>query len=76
MTRLRTNLEPSIDGVGGQTCLLRTYLPFGEELEAELVCVVKVDGRSHHLLPGRLVTAQEVVNSDTLIGDTVDCRHR
>lgn len=72
-TQLITNLEPGIDGVGGQARLLRAYLPLGEELEAELVSVAKVDGRSHYLLLGFFVTAQEVVKSDALIGDTVNC---
>lgn len=73
-TRLITNLEPSINAVGGQACLLGTYLPFGKELDAKLVrAVVKLDGCSHYLLLCVLVTTQEVIESGTLIGDTVDC---
>ena len=69
-----TDLEPSVDSVGRQACPLGTDLPFGEDLEVESVCVAEVDGSSPYLLSCFLVTAQEVVDSGTLIGDTEDCR--
>jgi hypothetical protein len=68
-----TDLEPSVDSIGRQACLLGSGLPLVEELEVESVCVVEIDGCSPYLLLCFLVTTQEVVESGTLVGDTEDC---
>ena len=71
-TQWITDLEPSINGVGGQARLLGTYFPFGEKLQVDSVCIVKVASCSPYLLLRFLVAAQEVIESSALIGDTVD----
>lgn len=68
-----TDLESSINSVGRQSGLFGTDFPFGEKLEVESVGVLEVHRSSPYLLLCCLVAAQEVVDSGTLIRDTVDC---
>ena len=51
----RADLEPSVDSVRGEACLLRARLPLCEEL-----------------LLGVLVSAEEVVERHSVVGDAVD----